>query len=150
MQCTVLCSIGSCRLERRPAPTVRYNQIEPLLPTCCGLLSTLAYLGSDDESEAARAFNLGVEKLRVGGVGMELLPHHQCGLKLVDTALDQLAAAAPMVKKRVIESCAACIGADGHVTVEEGELLRIISDSLGCPMPPLLDSAADELLRGGV
>jgi hypothetical protein len=37
-----------------------------------------------------------------------------------------------------ILACAACIGADGRVTVEEGELLRAISDSLGCPMPPLL------------
>ena len=27
---------------------------------------------------------------------------------------------------------------NGKVTIAEGELLRAISDSLGCPMPPLL------------
>ena len=43
-----------------------------------------------------------------------------------------------MIKKCVLEACAACIGADGQVTVEEGELLRVISDALDCPMPPLL------------
>ena len=32
------------------------------------------------------------------------------------------------------------------MTVEEGELLRAISDSLDCPMPPLLD--AGELSDG--
>jgi Zn-dependent protease with chaperone function len=130
------------RLEQKQSPTVRYNQVNPLLTTCRGLLSTLAYLGSEDESEAARAFHLGVEKLGVGGAGMELLPRNRCGLKVVDAALDQLTAAAPMVKKQVIESCAACIGADGRVTVEEGELLRVISDSLDCPMPPILDSGS--------
>jgi Zn-dependent protease with chaperone function len=130
------------RLERKQSPTVRYNQLEPLLQTCRALLSTLAHLGSEAESEAVRGFNLGVEKLGVGGTGMELLPRDECGLKVVDAALDQLAAAAPMIKKRVIGSCAACIGADGRLTVEEGELLRVISDSLDCPMPPLLHSAS--------
>ena len=30
------------------------------------------------------------------------------------------------------------IASDGRVTIAEGELLRAISDSLGCPMPPFL------------
>jgi hypothetical protein len=49
-----------------------------------------------------------------------------------------------MIKKRVIEACAACIGADGRVTIEEAELLRVISDALDCPMPPLLSAEYDE------
>jgi len=34
--------------------------------------------------------------------------------------------------------CAACIGVDASATVEERELLRALSDCLGCPMPPPL------------
>jgi hypothetical protein len=38
-----------------------------------------------------------------------------------------------------LQACAECIGADEQVTIEEGELLRVISDALDCPMPPILD-----------
>ncbi|MHC5542804.1 hypothetical protein ACYOEI_31650, partial [Singulisphaera rosea] len=58
----------------------------------------------------------------------------------IDAALGRLAAGSPTLKKQILEACAACIGADGRVTVEEGEMLRAISDSLGCPMPPLLQA----------
>ena len=60
------------------------------------------------------------------------------GLRAVDAALEVLATAAPPLKKQILEACAACICVDGSVTVEEGELLRAVSDCLGCPMPPLL------------
>ena len=39
---------------------------------------------------------------------------------------------------RWLDACAGCIAADGRATVEEGELLRAVADSLDCPMPPLL------------
>jgi hypothetical protein len=45
------------------------------------------------------------------------------------------------VKKRVLEACGECIGADGRVTAAEGELLRAIADALDLPMPPLLEPA---------
>ena len=126
------------RLEQKQPSGVKYNTLAPLLPVCAGLLSTLAHYGTRDEKQAARAFELGAEKLLAKGDRVDLLPRNQCGLKSVDAALDQLTGAAPMIKKRVLEACAACIGADGEVTVEEGELLRVISDALDCPMPPLL------------
>jgi hypothetical protein len=126
------------RLESKPPNDIRYNSLEPLVPACSGLLSTLAYSGTRDARQAARAFQLGAEQLRAGSARVELWPDHQTGLKAVDAALDQLAVASPMVKKQVLEACAACIGADDNVTVEEAELLRVISDALDCPMPPLL------------
>jgi Zn-dependent protease with chaperone function len=130
------------RLERKPPKDVRYNSLEPLVPACNGLLSTLAYSGTRDANQAAQAFQLGAAQLRSGAKTVKLLPQDQAGLKAVDSALDQLAGAAPMVKKQVLEACAACICADGKVTIEEGELLRVISDALDCPMPPLLAAPA--------
>lgn len=126
------------RLERQPTKELRYTSLAPLASAASGLLSTLAHSGTRDDDQALRAFQLGAEKLSASGARVELWPRDQCGLKAVDTALDQLARASLPIKKRVIEACAACIGADGHVTVEEGELLRVISDALDCPMPPLL------------
>ncbi len=132
------------RLERKQPREVKYNSLAPLAPACGGLLATLAYVGNQDENQSKRAFDLGIGKLADDRVHVEFLPRNQCGLKVLDAALDQLAGAAPMIKKRVIEACAACIGADGRVTIEEAELLRVISDALDCPMPPLLNAEHDE------
>ena len=54
-----------------------------------------------------------------------------------DRALAELAQASPNVKRAVIAAVAACITADGQVTVEEGELLRAIAAVLACPVPPV-------------
>jgi Zn-dependent protease with chaperone function len=129
------------RLERQPVKVVKYTSLSPLLAPCRGLLSALAHAAGDEQRTMA-AFQRGVAKLLGDSARVELFSREQSGLSVVDAALDQLAGASPQIKKRVIEACAECIGADGHVTVEEAELLRIISDALDCPMPPLLDKRA--------
>ncbi len=133
------------RLERKQPKGAQVSKIDPLLPACGVLLSALAYSGTRDEDQAKGAFQLGVGKLSDGSAQVKFLPHDQFGLKVVDTALDQMVGAAPMIKKQILEACAACIGADGTVTVEEGELLRVISDALACPMPPLVDARWESL-----
>ena len=107
-----------------------------------GLLSTLAHWGNPDEHQVRRAFQLGAAKLPGSGTRVQLLPRDQCSLQSLDAALDQLLTAAPQIKKRVLEACAACISADGKATIEEAELLRVVSDALDCPMPPLLNLRA--------
>jgi tellurite resistance protein len=66
-----------------------------------------------------------------------LLPKDQCSLAGFDAALRELAKAAPKVKRPIVAACAACVAADGTVTVREAELLRAITSVLGCPMPLL-------------
>ncbi len=59
--------------------------------------------------------------------------------------LVRLNALEPFLKKLVINACAATVSADGHLQRQEAELLRAISDGLGCPIPPLaiaFDTAA--------
>jgi hypothetical protein len=34
-------------------------------------------------------------------------------------------------------TCAAVASEDGRISDEEAELLRAVSDTIGCPMPPL-------------
>ena len=85
----------------------------------------------------ARAFEAGVQALGWPGVQLELSPQ-ETDLKVVDAALHVLASASPLLKKQILLACATCIGVDGQETIEEGELLRASSDSLDCPMPPLL------------
>ena len=128
------------RLEGQSYKATKYTSFAPLVPACRGLLSTLAHTGGN-EQRTKDAFQKGMATLLGEGAQAELLPREATGLKVVDAALDQLAGASPSIKKRVIEACAECIGADGRVTVEEAELLRVISDALDCPMPPLVMSS---------
>ncbi len=67
-----------------------------------------------------------------------LRPVDDLQLEALDAALAALEEAAPQVKRQVLRAAVACIAADRTVTATEGELLRAISVSLGCPMPPLL------------
>ncbi|HTU25435.1 MAG TPA: M48 family metallopeptidase [Pirellulales bacterium] len=125
------------RLEHRQPPAIRYRQIAPLIPACSTLLSALAYTGTRDDRQAARALAHAMAELPGGGGGVTLLARDARGQKGLDAALDEFAAAAPLLKRSLLSACAECIGADGHITIAEGELLRIIADALDCPMPPL-------------
>lgn len=130
------------RLARRfdgvASPAVECDSLPTLLPACVRVVSTLAHARACDPAAAAWAFRQAAATLATAGGAIELLPCDQCGLVAFDEALDRLASATPRIKKQVLEACATCVGADGQVTVEEGELLRVIADALDCPMPPLL------------
>ena len=112
----------------------------PLATPISVVLSALAYAGEDTPEGAVRAFAAGVKALGWPGAQLALAPAGTVGLGEIDAALEVLAMAAPRLKKQILEACAACICVDGTVTIEEGELLRAVSDSLGCPMPPLIAS----------
>lgn len=118
------------------ASSVHYSGVGPVLPACGRLLSCLAYWGADDAGTAAMAFDKGAERLDSGAIVMS--PVDACGLPMVDRSLIEIAAAAPQVKKIVLEACVTCIAADGYVTIEESELIRAIADSIDCPLPPFL------------
>lgn len=120
---------------------VQFYSMKPLLPRCVELLSALAYWGNGDAAGAQTAFAKGAKKLKVS-VLIRMAPPEACGLDALDAALVQLALASPSIKKRLLEACITCIGADGQVTVEEAELLRAVGDALDCPVPPFLPGQA--------
>ena len=130
------------RLEQAPPAKVKYDRLSQVVQPTKALLSTLAYSGTRDAAAVQRAFAAGAAKFGQESNRLTLLPREQAGLAAFDAALDELCCAALALKKSVLEACAACIGADGRITVEEGELLRVISDALDCPMPPLVDRDA--------
>jgi hypothetical protein len=100
------------------------------------VLGVLAHVGGTQPSDAARSFASGIRELGWPEADPSL-PPRDLDLRKLDRALDELEAATPPLKRRILAACAACIGADGKVTLEEGELLRAIADSLDCPVPPL-------------
>jgi hypothetical protein len=52
-------------------------------------------------------------------------------------ALDNLSALHPLRKPQLLKACVRTIVADNSLGAVEEELLRTISDSLDCPMPPI-------------
>ena len=120
------------RLKKPPA--VRYLATSAIAQPASLVLSLLAYAGQAQPGDAQRAFRAGAEHLRGD---LAILPREQCSLKALDAALPTLAQGSPAVKRAVISAVAACIAADGKVTIEESELLRIVAASLGCPVPPV-------------
>jgi Zn-dependent protease with chaperone function len=123
----------------RVRPQARRGTLEQLGPQMAKVLSLLAWEGQPEEEAARTAFEAGMRTyLGRDSTSYQLLPRAQCPLLEFDAALRQLGEMVPDIKRRVVESCAACILADRQVTVREAELLRAISATLGCPMPPLL------------
>jgi hypothetical protein len=56
----------------------------------------------------------------------------------VRDSLAKLEKLAPKLKKDVMRAFVATSATDGTITVGEGEVLRVVADSLGLPMPPFL------------
>ena len=101
------------------------------------VLSALAHAGGKN-NDPRKAFQQACMRSGKVAASIELLPLEMCSLKELDRALDQLENVSPGLKRQMLESFAECIAADGHVTLSETDLFRIISDALGCPMPPII------------
>jgi len=118
---------------------VQFYTIKPLVPDCAVVLSALANVGSDNDAEIEKAFETGAPYLRApDDAKLNLLPGENCGVNEIDAALNRLAQAVPIIKKNLIEACVHTVGADGVIVESEAELLRAISDTLDCPMPPFV------------
>jgi len=127
--------------KARPA-TIQYYTLKPLVPDCVVVLSALANAGSDDAAKIQKAFDTGAPYLRAPDGDWALLPREQCGVTEIDTALNRLAQAVPIIKKNLLDACIYTVGADGVILESEAELLRAVADSLDCPMPPFVATDA--------
>jgi Zn-dependent protease with chaperone function len=120
----------------RVRPPRRHLTLARVVDACSVVLSALARLGTSGDPAVRDAFDRGAAVLGVAGA--RLLAPDDCDLAAVDGALDRLERARAPAAERLLRACAACVAADGLVSQSQGELVRAIADSLGCPMPPLL------------
>src|SRR5208282_3388917 len=104
LQKIILHHLGPQFTGTRP-PTVQFYTLKPLVPDCVVLLSALANAGSGDADEVQKAFAQGAPYLRAPDGDWGLLPREQCGVTQIDTALNRLAQAVPIIKKNLIEAC---------------------------------------------
>ena len=129
---------------KQPSRPAQYTSFEPLVEPANVVLSALAKGDQTSAETEAAAFATGVRALNWPGTRFQLLAEDATDLMRVDAALRTLDLASRPLKKQILLACAAVVGADGSISVEEGELLRAVSDSLDCPMPPLLGANAND------
>ncbi|MDH5527807.1 MAG: M48 family metallopeptidase [Nitrospirota bacterium] len=99
------------------------------------VLSMLAWADGAKGRNAEAHFAAGRDFLSESS--LRLIPQKELTFGELDRSLDQLASVRPLFKRRLLHAFAATIHADGTVSTAEGELLRVIADAMGCPMPPL-------------
>ncbi|HIM67804.1 MAG TPA: Zn-dependent protease with chaperone function [Verrucomicrobia bacterium] len=115
--------------------TARYYSLKKLSHECSVLISSLACTAGSNDETIQTAYDAGASHL--AATRLTQLPDVDCGLQELDQALVTLDGVAINLKRKLIEAAAATVSADGYLQIQEAELLRAISDSLGCPMPPL-------------
>ena len=108
------------------------------LPACRDSLilvcTILASAGCSDEASARRAWLLAMQQA-FPGEAIEWSPPPPGWQAPFEHALDDLDGLSPVAKELVIQSLLGAVHADGQVSVEEAELVRVICASLHCPVP---------------
>ncbi|MEM7576272.1 MAG: M48 family metallopeptidase [Planctomycetota bacterium] len=108
------------------------------------VLSALAAVGAND-MPPAEGFANGAAVLKQADPGMASMayvdPRKAGGMQTLTAAVDALEGLAPRLKEPVVRACVAVVSADGMVTGGEAELLRVVVESMGVPVPPVLPGA---------
>jgi Zn-dependent protease with chaperone function len=119
---------------------VRFLRICPVAPSCSVLLSALAHVGQDKPEAVEAAFQRGGMTLGVPADELTLLTLAECDLARIEAALDEISATAEGIRNLVVNACIQTVSADGMIGIREFELVRAIADTLGCVIPPAIDS----------
>ena len=113
-------------------PSVRYHDAAKVQHQIEILLSALARWGTQNADAANPCFAAGMQAMQWQGTQAK-----DVSLEDVETALTELAHAAPFIKRRCMRACTTTILHDGNVASSQYELLRAIADGLDIPMPPM-------------
>lgn len=102
------------------------------------ILNALANAGHTGNAEAAKsAFHAGVLQIpELASKKTDFVYDEKMNFTLIGTALKQLALSSFKIKQSVVDACAHCAFADKTITVWEMELLRAVSLTMHCPLPP--------------
>jgi len=120
------------------------KDIRVLAPHARDLLSVLASSGHKQPEDARQAFEYGFARLKHAGLQRMEVFSETVSFEALDRALDQLALAAPGIKRAVFDACCHCILFDNKVTIAEAELLRAAAALMDIPVPPFLDRIQNE------
>ena len=120
-------------------PMTHFYSLQKLEEPCAVLLSALAYQTGGNQEDVLLGFGKALEKLSFPS--LVLVKKEDCSIPRLDMALETIQKISFNEKQALLDACAACVLSNDHISAGEGELLRALADSLGCPMPPLLTAS---------
>jgi hypothetical protein len=122
----------------------RGRSLKAVGPDLVKLLALLAHVGhAGDVGAVQRAFALGRARLARAWPPAAAADDTSLGASTVadlSRLLDRLAGSTYTVKQVALDAAAHVVLADGRVTLEEAEGLRLLAFALDCPLPPFLEA----------
>ncbi|MGB3462401.1 MAG: M48 family metallopeptidase [Rhodanobacter lindaniclasticus] len=119
--------------EPRSAPVDGVKKLPAARDSVILVCTVVAAAGCSDEAGARRAWLFAMQQA-FPGEAIEWVPPPMAWQASFERALDDLDGLSPMAKELVIQALLRAVHADGQVSVEEAELLRVICASLHCPL----------------
>lgn len=131
----------SSHFEGAKSPRVRYHKLGQLNSDLNVLVSTMAGVGASSGEDLKNAYAAAAGALSENGAKLSgILPADQCGLHLVEDAMQKLAESTPIMKRDVLHACGLAVMSDGVLGSQEAELLRAAADTMGATIPPFVMS----------
>jgi Zn-dependent protease with chaperone function len=131
------------RDELQPGPRAFDLSISSVAEDLQALFSVLALSGSEDETEARRAYEIGMSQL----MPMQRPPFQRLAKwpQRLDLALNRIDRLVPAGKELLVQALVRTISHDLRMTVAESELLRAVCAAVHCPLPPLDAAVQDQV-----
>jgi hypothetical protein len=133
----VISSILEANLSNHPQGNIRYWKLQQVGYDVGFLLALLAHHGHSQKEHAQQAYESGMHTLAMEKI-MPMDEYQDLQLQQLTQVLSRLKQLIMKERKKLLFACAKVIFHDQQVTLLEAELLRAISDSLDCPMPPII------------
>ncbi len=118
------------------ADKVKYYSFKPVVKDIQLILSVLTHCSSQSENRKQASYQRCMQSFTMDSLPMMSIT--DASIKNIVDALNRLNLLSFLLKKSVLEACADSVLDDGIVMPVEAELLRAISESIDCPMPPLI------------
>ena len=122
-----------------PQPKARnlFNRADQIQTEIVELLSVLASAGHTRESDRRAAFASALKEI-FPAIDSNAMFVTDWNPDRLAESLKKAASAVPLVKKKILSAAVVAISHDNIYTVDEVELFRAMSESLDCPVPPLV------------
>lgn len=114
-----------------------YRSVDVLKNEIGHMISVLACVGQRDPKQQQQVFNNAFSTIVGESDAGEWFVPQWNHIKL-SAALKKCALATPAVKKQILSAAVVTISHDRVLTVQEVELFRAMSESIDCPVPPLV------------
>lgn len=117
---------------------IKYYSFKPLSEDLQLIFSVMAQSSGASAAERESVYQKVVKSFFIQN--NHLLEMKYISVSKIQKSLQKLSLLSPMLKRNVLEACADIAMGDGKIKTAEAELLRAVSESLGCPMPPLIEA----------